>query len=341
MSYDMILANDADAQSLLRNGSRPIVNKKTGQVQVMTSRGLTVNSALRKDEWEELDRAVVSAAVAPLTITNRLLQAGLTNPLGSLATVLAQYNQVSEMTAASANLSGVASVQKDLADFDLVSVPVPIIFKEFEIAERHLLASRRLGDGIDVTNGSAAARVVGEKVEDLLINGDTNINVNGNTIYGLTSHPDRNTDTATNYGGGDWGTIANVVSTINGMITAARAAKYYGPYGIFVYDTQYMQAAGEFYTDGSGQTPLQRILQMPMVSFVESSQHLADGEVVLVTLSREVVELRNVQQYWPVSNLEWMSGDGMLNNFKVMSVFTPVVKSDYSGNSGIVHATGA
>ena len=183
--------------------------------------------------------------------------------------------------------------------------------------------------------------MVGETVESLTVSGNTAVNVNGNTIYGLTTHPDRNTDTIGNYGGGDFGTIANIVPGIAGMIAAARVDNYDGPYGIFVSDTQYMQMATNYYTDGSGQTALQRSLQLPNVSFIESSRELADGVVLLVTLLREVVELRYVSQYWPVSNLEWMSGDGMLNSFKVMTAFTPIVKSDYNLRSGIVHATGA
>lgn len=346
----VVSSNSSEAAQLLGNGSRPLINEKTGEfvinnktghVQIVTARGLVVNSALRKDEWEELDRAIVSAAVAPLNMTQRMMTAGLTRPLGGLGTLIAQYNQISEMTAANVSLSGNASGQKDRIDYDLVGVPVPVIFKEFELNARYLEASRRLGDGIDTANGAAAARVVGEKVEDLLINGDSNINLNGNTIYGLTNHPDRNTETATNLGGGDFGTIANIVPTFSGILSALKADNYRGPYGVFVADTQYDQMAMSFYSDGSGQSALNRVLQIPQIQFIESSAWLDAGEAVVVHLSRDVVELAYVQQYWPITNLEWTSGDGMASNFKVMTVFAPMVKSDYAGRSGVFHCTGA
>lgn len=333
--------NSAEAQTALRNGSRPLVNERTGEVKIQTPRGLVVNSALRKDEWEELDSAIVESAVAPLNMVNRFRRAGLVRRLGSLGTLIAQYTQVSEMTAANISLSGTGAGAKDLVDFDLHGVPVPIIFKEFEINARYLQSSRLRGDGIDTVNARAAARVVGEKLEDLLVNGDTSINLNGSTIYGLTSHPDRNTDTAGNFGGGDFGTITNIIPTFSGMIAAARGDNYRGPYGVFVSDTQYEQMSHSFYPDGSSQNALQRVGSLPQISFIDPSAWLADGEILMVQMVPEVVEMAIVETYWPITSLEWTSGDGMSSAFKVLTVFAPIIKSDFSGHSGIVHCTGA
>jgi len=55
--------------------------------------------------------------------------------------------------------------------------------------------------------------------------------LNGTPLYGVLNHPNRITDTATNFGGGAWSTITNIVPTVNGMINAAmNTAKHYGPY---------------------------------------------------------------------------------------------------------------
>lgn len=333
----------AEAQNALHTGSRPMVNKK-GEVLLRTPRGLVVNSALRKDEWEELDRSVLQAAQAPLAMVNRFQAAGLVRRLGGLGTLIAQYNKVGEMTQANVSLSGTAIGDKDLLDYDLTGVPVPVIFKEFEINQRYLESSRRSGDAIDTLNGQAAARVVGEKVENLLISGDTSINLNGNTIYGLTTHPDRNTLAASAVSGvtnaGDFGTLGNIVPVVSAAISMARADNYRGPYGIFIADDQYDQLTMQFYSDGSGQSALQRIMGIPNISFVDSSAWLTSGQMVLVNMSSEVIELAYVPAYWPIVNLEWTSGDGMQSMFKVMTVFTPIVKSDYGNRSGIVHVSG-
>ena len=100
-----------------------------------------------------------------------------------------------------------------------------------------------------------------------------------------------------------------------------------------------LAAALAYYTDGSGQTPVQRILaSMPNVQLFEMCPNLADGVVVLVQLTRNVVDWAEAL---PIQTLEWASGDGMVSHFKVMAVGAPRVKADYDGKSGIVHATSA
>lgn len=329
--------NSEAARSALYGGSRPMVNKRTGEVQIVTARGLRVNSILRKDEWQEIDQAVVEAAKTRLVAVEHLRQRNLVQPLGGIGTLTSQWNVTSTLTAADVNMTGQALGERDLPDSLVKNVPVPVIFKQFAVGARVLDASRRLGDGIDVTGAYEAARVVAEMAETMLVNGYS-LTFNGGTIYGYTTHTNRNTDTATNYGGGDWGTITNVLPTIAGMIAAANGDGYYGPFAVYAATTQYNQAALTYFTDGSGQTPAQRVLSLSNVALFEMCPTLADGVIVLAQLSRNVVDWAEAM---PIQTLEWASGDGMVSHFKVMMVASPRVKADYSGNSGIVHATGA
>lgn len=337
------------AASMIGTG-RPIVNTKMGakaRPQVYNERGMRVNSMLRRDEWETMDADVMAAVAQPLNVARILMANGLSRPITNIGQLMTLYARGGEMTAATISMRMHASGEKDLIDQDFAGVPIPIVFKEYEIDARVLASSRLNGQGLDTTNGAAAARVVGEKVEDLVLNGDTSINLNGNTIYGLTTHPNRNTDTASNYGGGDWGTITNPTLTVAGMIAAAQGDGFYGPYGIIAANTQFNQAAMAFFNDGSGATPTQRIMMMgkgsmsEQISFIEPSAQLADGSIVLFQLSRDVVELRILEAYWPVTNIESATGDGSLYKYKVMTVMTPVVKASYGSKSGIVIATGA
>jgi uncharacterized linocin/CFP29 family protein len=323
-------------------GGRPMVNKRSGLVSIQTPRGLTVNSALRKNEWEELDRQIVAAAVPPLRMLNLLVSRGLTRTLGGLGTLMAQYNAVGEMTPANATLRGHASIEKDLIDSTLAGVPVPVIAKEFEMDERLLANSRMLGDGLDVANGAAAARVVAEKMEDLLINGDTSINLQGQTVYGLTSHPSRITGTATSFGGGVWSAaIDNAVKTIAGMIGQLQAKNFFGPYGVFASINQFNTAALTYYVDGSGDTPRDRIMRMANVAVMEQIPQLVDGTVLVVQLDSNTVQAAYAPGYFPSTTREWSSGDGMLNSFKVMAVYTPIIKAAVGSKLGVAHATGA
>lgn len=325
----------------LAGGSRPLrVNTRTGAVEIRTPRGMVTNSLLRKDEWEELDRAVVEAAKYPLRAVADLRARGLVTRLGGLGSMVSQYNQGSAMTAANVNMTGQAEGDADRVDFKLAGVPVPVIFKRFDIGTRQLEAARRMGDSLDTTHAMEAARVVAEKMEELLIDGG-GFTFNGSTLYGYTNEANRNTDTAANYGGGDWGTITNVVPTVAGMISAAQGDNKYGPYMLYAYTTQFNQAALSYYTDGSGDTARDRILKLPGILGFEPLPTLAAGEAVLVQMTREVVDWAEAPEFATPRLIEWASGDGMTGHFKVMAVGAPRVKSHYDGKSGIVHATSA
>lgn len=320
-------------------GSRPLrVNKRTGEVLVKTERGIMVNSQLTREEWRQLDTVIQPAAKTRLRAVGDLKARGLTRNLPSLGILTAQYSKGGELTAANVTMTGQGISERDRLDFKLGGVPVPIIFKEFIIPKRQLEASRLTGQPLDTATAAAAVRVVAEQAETLLLNGNASIVFDGNTIYGYTTAPNRNTDTAANYGGGDWGTISNVVPTIAGMISAAQGDYMFGPYMVYVATTQYNQGALSFYSDGSGQTPLDRIKMLPNILGVEAVDNLAAGTVLLVQMSEDVVVWA---EHMDITVLEWMSGDGMVAFFKVMMVATPVVRDDYNSRSGIVHATSA
>lgn len=320
-------------------GSRPLqVNQRTGAVRVLTERGLVVNSQLRLDEWRRLDAAVQRVALQRLNAVQHLRQAGLVVPIPSFGTLTTQYSQVDEATAAEVSMTGESRGERSRLEFGIVNRPLPVIFKEFAIPIRQLTASRLMGTPLDTSHATAATRVVAEKEESMLLNGDSTVVFDGGTIYGYRTEPNRNTDTATNYGGGDWGTIANVVATVAGMINAAQGDGYYGPYNLYASTTQYNQATLAYYTDGSGDTPRDRIMAMPQISMFEPSDTLADGNLVLVQMTEDVIDW---VEHQAISVVEWVSADGMVAHFRVQAVAAPRVKSDKNSKSGVVHATGA
>jgi uncharacterized linocin/CFP29 family protein len=334
-------------------GSRPIVRKdpKTGKVQMrvnkatggypvlVTPRGLQVNSLLFRDEWQLIDTRVQQSALTRLTVINDLRSRGLVTPITSFGTLVVQWPQASEMTAAKASMTGRAISEKDRVENKLAGAPVPIIFKDFDIDTREIAAARNAGMQLDTANATAASRVVAEKAEDMLMNGDSALVFGGYTLYGLTTEPNRKTGTAAGLGGGDWGTLSNVLPTVAGAIAllGTQANRYFGPYVLYVSTVQYTQAATNFYNDGSGDSGITRIKKIPEIVDVRPSDQLADGSMVLVQLSEDVVKWA---EHMMVTVVEWMSGDGMTAFFRVMAVGTPVVRSDYGSRSGIAHITG-
>lgn len=335
---DLVIEELATADEKTLLGSRPLhVNARTGNVLVNTVRGLSVNSLLREDEWRELDAVVMEAARQPLRALADLRTRGLVKQLGGLGTMISNWYVRSGVAPATVSMSGQGAV-RDLPDLRMAGVPVPIFSMEFAIDLRTLLAARRLGDGLDTTAAVEATRVVAEAMDDIIINGNSSIVVNGTTIYGYRTHPDRNTGTVTTFGGGSWATIDNIVPTVEGMITAANQDRHFGPFYLYVATPQYNQAALRYYSDGSGTKPIDRLLALPPIAGVSMLPQLPGGEVLLVSMTRETVEWAEAMD---IQVREWASPDGMSNVFRVMACGTPRIKSRYGGESGIVHATGA
>lgn len=323
--------------------------RKRYPTQVYNSKlGIWMNSHLLKDEWEELDTAIVRAANSRLRLIGDLASMGLTKRLGGIGTMVSQWNAASAMTAANVSMDGRSQGDQDRVDYVLNAVPVPVIFKPYHFGSRELASSRNSGDAIETGHAQAAARVVVERLEAIAVNGLTSFQFNGQQIYGLTNHPDRNTGS-----GSDWGTAANVLTTVAAMIAAAEADNHFGPYILYAARTQYSQARNAFFTDGSGDTPYDRVLRMTGIQDFKPLDDLADGSCVLVQMDPEVIDLAFVPGFGfgnpdetgvtpinGVTNLEWMSGDGMTTFHKALTIATVRVKSRHDGRSGIVHYTG-
>ena len=301
------------------------------------AQALRSNDLLRKDEWKELDRALVEIATVRLRPLDLLRSRGLVRNLDGLGVLLSQYEQLGDMTDAEISMSGVARTQEDSADFTLNSVPIPVISKDFRINIRRLLASRRGpngvggGESIDVTQVRQASRKVAEKMVSMLFNGYGG-NLDGNTIKGLTNSTSGNTFST----GGDWGTPDNIYSTILSAKGVLEADYFFGPYGLFVANTQFNQML-QFRSANVTQTTLQAVQQIPQLSFIEPADQLADGTAVMFQLTSDVIDLAIAQDIMVV---EWDEHGGLTAQFKVMAAYAPRPKADANGNSGIVYITG-
>ncbi len=313
------------ALAFATNTKRPTVN----------AAGIVTNSFLTKAEWSVLDAAVIQRAKLRLNIVSDLIAAGLVTDT-SYANMLSQWRVASERASATVSMDGRTRSNRDRTDKLTFGVPVPIIHDAYSIGRRELLASRTLGSELDTTEAAATAAVVAESAEEMVFNGASGIVVSGSTIPGLTTHAQRTTDTAQNYGGGDFGTVSNVLPTFLGAISAMGAKRFHGPYNVYISNTQYVQLLAR-YSDGSGQTVLDSVLALPHIASVKPSDFLVAGSAVMVQMTSDVIDLIRAGS---IENREWVSPDGEELNFKVMMVMAPRLKQDYAGNLGVCHITG-
>lgn len=295
---------------------------------------VVANSQLDKREWAALDREVYSMVKLRQNLKADLASAGLVKPV-SLAVILSQWRMASERIAPSINIDGESSAEADRSGRKTYSVPVPMYRTDYSFGQRELLSARSLGGAIDTFEAGEAAAAIIESQENVLFNGTSEIVVEGHSIPGLTTFSARDTDTATNYGGGDFGTVGNGYKTVLGMVSALAALRYHGPFNVYVAPTQYLQLLN-YYTDGSAQTDLMRILTIPQVNNVKPSDFLADGSTVMVQMTPNVLDY---VEALGVENREWMKADGTRVMFAVLAAGALRLKQDVAGNAGIAHAT--
>lgn len=322
-------------------GQRVVQNADGSQktVPVYKEKVIFQNALLRKYEWETIDAAVLDVMRQPLIGIQDLISRGLTRPLGGIGTSIATYEQLSDMSPADVSMN----VTPQKGEFDRVaftpqSVPVPVISKPFSLDLRTLEASRKVGESLDVTQARVATLKVREALEEMLFNGSS-IQMQAFKVYGYTTAPNRITGTAASYGGGVWSAAdGNAHKTITGMIAALVAKGFYGPYGVYVSPTPYAVSLG---LTGANLTETQlSVIQrtIPDVLFIKRAPRLADGLVVVVQLTAEVVDLAIGQDVTPLS---WQEFGGLMSEFRVLTAAVPRIKFDANNACGVAVATNA
>lgn len=291
---------------------------------------LRTNDVLRKDEWSTLDNTLIEIARNRLVAVNELVSRGLTyNIANGLGTTILEWEQVSDMEPAEVSMAGVTEGQRDILDFALQSMPLPIIHKDFNINIRKLEASRTTGQPLDLAQAEMAMRLVMEQTESMVFNGHTT-QVGTSKIYGLTNEPNVNTGSTS----ANWDSAAvgsNYLTDILGAIDLAEADNMYGPYGVFCTQKAFNRMQNDFKAE-SDKTIMSRLMKISGIQFIKPSKDLAANTFVLFQLTKDVIDEVVGLQPTVVS---WETNGGMTMNFKVMSIMIPRVRSTKTAQSGI------
>ena len=294
---------------------------------------LRTNTLLMKDDWVMLDEWVVQVSSTILNGVSDLQNAGLAFDNGGLGTMISQYHQRSALRAATITMDPRIEAERDRINYPLVTVPVPIIMCPFEFNIRELAAARQHGHALDRDHVDDATRSVSEGCESLLFLGNTTMVIQGNIIYGYTTHPQRNTGS-----GASWATATNIYPNVLTMVSGIENDGYQeGPYRLYLHPTQFNQALA---LNANTSLPILRTIES-LPGFgpgsVKKAGTLTAGQAVLVNMSRNVVDLSVGQQTIPV---EWEEHGGMVAKFIVMACLVPRIKATADGKSGVFHMSG-
>jgi uncharacterized linocin/CFP29 family protein len=299
----------------------------------LSSVELRTNDTLRKDEWKAFDTAVIEEAAIRLRGVADLIAAGLTIPVpNAIGKTIFEYEKMTDLEDAIVSMTGVVRSENDRVDFSAAGVPLPITHKDFNLDLRHLAGSRTSGEPLDTVNARLAGRKVGEKTEEMLfIGGKTWA---GLTIYGYTTHPNRNTSA---FGtGGAWTgakTGAEILADVNTMKAGLDGDRMPGPYALYVGSAANLHLDNDFKAT-SDRTIRERLLTVDGITSIRSSDKMPAAAVVMVQMTRDVVVMLDGE---PLQTVQWDVNGGFEIAFKAWQILIPLLRADAQGRSGIFH----
>ena len=325
------LQSQDEINHFITNSWRPAFWDKAGKAYDENKR-LLVNTVLSRRQWERLDEIIISRVRQSLNVWGDIQTAGLTAQ-SSLATWLSSWNVASERIEADVTMDFRSQVNADRTDRKTYSVPIPLISTAFSFGRRELITAQTTGQDLETFEAEEAGAAVAETAEKILIDGETGVVVQGSSIPGLRTLTARYTGSAV----GDFGTLSNIYPTFTATLQAMAALRYRGPFNFYMASAQYHEML-EVYSDGTGQTALQRCLNLPKVSSISENDLMTAGQFVGLQMSRNVVDLAEALA---VQVRRWNAPDESEVFFVVVMSAAPRLKTDYAGNAGIAHISSA
>jgi uncharacterized linocin/CFP29 family protein len=316
-------ANGSIAQTLLNNN---------GNIS-----SLRTNATLQDREWEHIDKEILRSYRDELVGVRHLKERNLVYDLNGKGMSFTVMKSQSMGQAGNAHLTmtGLSHGESTLPEFSINYFPLPILASDWFLDFRHLQESRNAGTNLDTTMQEESAAEVAQLQEEILFNGAELFEFGGGTLYGYTDFPNRHQGTLNAAWDDDDVTGKNIVEDVRNMLDDVTQDKQRGPFGIYI-PVNYEAVLGMDYSDNhSNKTIRQRIMEISSkIEFIEVSDKLADGSVVMVQLKRDTVRMVTGQA---LTNVQWQEQGGFALKFKILTIDIPQIRADHDDHCGLVH----
>jgi uncharacterized linocin/CFP29 family protein len=249
-----------------------------------------------------------------------------------MGTTVLEYHDVSNALQAGISMDGITRAQNDRVEYGVHYIPLPIVHVDYELNERVLENSRRMGNPLDSTLAERASRKVSETLEEMLFT-DTTYGYGGGTIYSYVNHPYRNKLTGLKAWTDSGKSGSDIRDDVLAMKQASIDAHHYGPWILYI-PTGYETVLDEDYDNTRGNTIRQRLMAIDGIEDIKVIDKMPSDELLLVEMSMDVIRWVNGMG---IQNVQWSQEAGMVHKFKVMTIQVPQIRADYEGNSGVVH----
>lgn len=291
-------------------------------------------SPLPRDVWGEWDREGIEVQREVLAVFGDLADSvGMAMPIGKL---VHYFQQISDSGSVNVSIDGRSKARTDQPTITYHGTPLPIIDSTFSYGWRQIEAARTEGFQLDGAGRRNAMFKVAEKLEDLALVGDSTVVVGGDTLYGLTNHPKRNTRNTTNdlsdCTGPEW------LADVNATLKLLHDANFRTPATLYVnWDDWFYANSTDYSTQYPNKTIAQRVLENAGVREVIPASKVAADTIIAVIKDRRVVQVLNGM---PMSTRQQFRANPEDDyNFVVMAAQALEAKYDADDNCGIAHSS--
>lgn len=309
---------------------------------------VTNATSLRKEDWIELDKAVLRAARQRLRAWADLSAANSFGGFDGMSKMMLEHETMSDPGEAIVDMDALTEGRTDSPLFQLEGLPLPITHSDFWFSERRLTISRNSSTPLDSVMAEAAGRRVAEVIEKTLIGVSTGVAYGGGSltptygrtaqVYGYTNFPNRLTFTGMAVPVGT--NAAQTVADVLNMRSLLYNNRFYGPFMIYHsidwdqwLDNDYILSGGNVAT----QSLRDRLRAIDGIMDVRRLDFLTNTHtMLLVQMTPDVCRAVNGMN---ITTVQWPSQGGMRQNFKVMAIQVPQLRADYNGRCGMLHGT--
>ena len=290
-------------------------------------------SPLPKDVWGEWDRDGIMIQRDVLAVFNDLAASvARSMPLGKL---IHHFMQISDSSGVNVSMDGRSKALNDHPEFSYVGTPLPIIDSTFGFGWRQVLAAQTEGVSLDEGARMNSNRKVAEKLEDIVLNGDSKVVVAGSQLYGLRNHPKRNTRSTGSTLNGTTG--ANWVSEITATLKLLHGDNFRSPATIYLNWDDWFYATATEYTSGYPKKISQAVLEIPGIANIIPASKVPANNILAIVKNREVVSLLNGMPMMTRAQARHNPEDDY--NFVVMAASALEIKYDAADQCGVAHSS--
>jgi len=326
-----------EQEAFVLNERRAFNASQIARNESLPAGGLMIGNAspIPRDVWGRWDQEAIELNRSKLAVFNEFSSLSEPTPIGVL---VSHFAQVSDSGSVSVTMDGREDGKEDQAEISYVGTPLPIIKSPFKFGWRQIEAMRRSGsNSLETATSANAQRKVAEKLEDLMLNGDSKVVVGGATIYGFRTLPQRNTGThaldLNGATGAQW--LSMMVATLQKLI----ADNFFDSATVILNYSDWFYASTNEFAAGYPKTILSRLLEIPGIAKIVPASSVPVNEVLAVVKRKDVVKILSGMPMItrPKSRIDPEDD----YRFQVIAAMAPQLQYDAAGQCGIAHITKA